>query len=131
MENEGQAIRKKWISVRVSDEEHAAILEKFKRTTFRRLSHYARQVLLQKPVTVKFRDASLDGFVEELILLRSALHSIAVNFNQVVRKLNSLKEVDALLPWMEIADRYQSELNSKVEIIQKLINEASRKWLQS
>lgn len=62
---------------------------RYKKTTFRCLSEYARNLLLGKPVTVLNRDKSMDDLLEELLLLRKELNAIGNNLNQAVRSINS------------------------------------------
>ena len=73
--------RTQWLHLRLKPEVYSKIQEKFKKTTCRELSEYARKVLLDKPVTTTYRNRSLDDFMEEMIRLRMDLNAIANNFN--------------------------------------------------
>jgi hypothetical protein len=53
------------------------------------MSEYIRSVLLEKPITVNYRDKSMDEMLEELSLLRKELNAIGNNLNQAVRQINS------------------------------------------
>lgn len=62
---------------------------KYKKTTSRCLSEYARALLLGKPVTLLNRDRSMDEILEQLLLLRRELNAVGNNLNQAVRQINS------------------------------------------
>ena len=64
----------------------------FSKTTCRKLSEYARNVLLQKPVIIKFRNQSADDFLDEMILLKNELNAIGNNYNQSVKRLHTLEK---------------------------------------
>ena len=49
----------KWLHIRLKEDEYNQIHKKFKNSTCRKLSEYARRVLLDKPITVNQRNQSL------------------------------------------------------------------------
>ena len=84
--------RKCWISFRVKAEEYDKIHKLFRATTHRKLSEYARKVLMNKPVTVKYRNGLIDEFLTDIIPLKNQLNAIGKNLNQVVRKLHAVDQ---------------------------------------
>ena len=80
----------KRIYVRLKENDFTVLHKRLAATTCRKLSEYARLVLLNKPVTIKQRDQSLDDFMTEMIRLRSELSALGNNFNQSVKKLHTL-----------------------------------------
>lgn len=84
----------RWLHVRLSEDEYAQVQKAFKKTTCRKLSQYTRNKLLDKHLTTYYRNKSLDDFMAEMILLRNDLNAVGNNFNQAVRKLNSMKVTD-------------------------------------
>ena len=82
--------RYKWLHIRLKEDEHTRINNKFSKSTCRKLSEYARRVLLDKVVTVNQRNQSLDDFMTEMIKLRNELNSIGNSFNETVKKLHTL-----------------------------------------
>ena len=84
--------RKYWISFRVKPEEYDKIHKLFRATTHRKLSEYARKVLMNKPVTVKYRNGLIDEFLTDIIPLKNQLNAIGKNLNQVVRKLHAVDQ---------------------------------------
>ena len=79
--------RYKWLHIRLKQDEHTKINNKFSKSTCRKLSEYARRVLLDKVITVNQRNQSLDDFMAEMIKLRIELNAIGKNFNQSVKKI--------------------------------------------
>lgn len=123
--------RTKWLHLRLSPDEYAKVHRSFKRTTSRKLSEYARKVLLSKPVTVNHRNASLDELMTELIRLRNELTAAGNNFNQAVKKLNSLSQISQFRDWLVAYDSDKQKLLDQIEKIKNHIAETSKKWLQS
>lgn len=123
--------RTKWLHLRLSPDEYAQVNRRFKRTTARKLSEYARKVLLSKPVTVNHRNASLDELMTELIRLRNELTATGNNFNQAVKKLNSLSQISQFQDWLIAYDSDKKKLLDQIEEIKNHISETSKKWLQS
>ena len=99
--NENNTNKKKgWISFRVKSEEYDKIHQHLKNTTHRKLSEYARKVLLNKPVTIKYRNESANEIMTAMIQLKNELNSIGNNFNQAVKKLHTLNQVSEFRIWL-------------------------------
>ena len=123
--------RTKWLHIRLKPNEHQKIEKKFQKTTCRKLSEYARKMLLNKPLTINYRNQSLDEFMAEIIRLRTELHAIGNNFNQTVKKLHTLQQISEFKDWIINNELQQKILLNKVEEIKKHIQKISEKWLQS
>lgn len=120
----------KWLHIRLKEEDYKNINSKFSKSTCRKLSEYARRVLLDKVVTVNQRNQSLDDFMTEMIKLRNELNAIGNNFNQSVKKLHTLSQLPEFKSWLLINENNQKILLEKVEEIKSKINQISDKWLQ-
>ena len=123
--------REKWLHLRLNADEYRQLQTNFKRTTCRKISEYARKILLSKPVTVNHRNASLDELMTELIRLRSELSAAGNNFNQAVKKLNSLSRIEEFQSWLIGYESDKRKLLDHIEEIKNHIAETSKKWLQS
>jgi hypothetical protein len=88
--SEKNANRSKRIHFRLTEQEFEKIQSHFVRSTCRKLSEYTRLVLLNKPVRINQRNQSLDDFMAEMIALRNELSAIGNNYNQTVKRLHSL-----------------------------------------
>lgn len=111
-------VRKKMVVIRVNDTEFEKVEKLRKRTTARSLSEYARNLLLAKPVIVKFRNRSTDDFLHEMLDLKRQLNGIGNNFNQVVHKLHLLDRIPEFRDWVRQYDGLQKLLVNKVEDIE-------------
>ena len=99
-------------------------------TTKRKLSEYLRYVLLEKPVTVYTRNQSLDEFMTELKLLRNELSAIGNNYNQTVKKLNSLRHISEVKFWAIMNEKNKQDFMEKISEIHFQIAQFSDRWLQ-
>ena len=79
--------RTRKFTVRFTETEYTTLERKFRTTTSSQMSQYIRNAVLSRPLVIKYRNESLDQFMEELIQLKQELNAIGNNFNQAVKKL--------------------------------------------
>ena len=120
----------KWLHLRLSEDEESQLKKSFSKSTCRKLSDYARKVLLGKPIISTYRNRSLDDFMAEATRLRLELKAIGNNYNQVVRKLNSMDNSEEVKRWAAIYEQGSFELLKRIEIIEKHISKLADQWLQ-
>lgn len=118
------------ITLRMTPQEYREIENRFKKSTCRKLSEYARNLLFNKPITTHYRNQSLDDFMEEMILLRNELSAIGNNVNQVVKKLNTVQETPEFRDLLMYYERQKRVYFQKVDDIQNHIHKITNKWLQ-
>jgi hypothetical protein len=123
--------RTKWLHLRLKPDEYQKIFKKFSKSTCRKLSEYARKNLLDEPLTMNYRNQSLDEFMSEIILLRRELNALGNNFNQAVKKLHTLQQIPEFKNWIISSELEKKILLNKVEEIKNHIQKISEKWLQS
>ena len=121
---------KEWISFRVKTEEYDNIYKQFQQTTCRKLSEYARKVLLKKPVVFKYRNQSADDFLAEMILLKNELSAIGNNFNQAVKRLHTLDHYSQMRSWLLLYDFTHRSFLNKTDEIKERLNQIYELWLQ-
>jgi predicted metalloprotease with PDZ domain len=129
--NEEKINRTKLLQVRLTPKESEKINNKFSNSTSRNLSDFVRKILLDKPITFKIRNQSLDEFMKEMVALRSELSAIGNNYNQVVKRLHSLQQIDEIKKWLLHNESTKQILLNKIEEIKLKINSISDQWLQS
>ncbi|OJV50961.1 MAG: hypothetical protein BGO31_10870 [Bacteroidetes bacterium 43-16] len=122
--------RLKWLTVRVSEPEYAAIQKQFKQTTERKLSVYVRKILLGKPMIAEVRDASLQEIIFVLIRMQKDLNGIANNYNQMVHKLHISDTKAELKAWINLYEKEKKILNLHIETISEYVKKTSQKWLR-
>lgn len=127
--SENRSKAKSWISFRVKPKEYDTIHGHFSKTTCRKLSEYARNVLLQKPVVIKFRNQSADDFLGEMILLKNELNAIGNNYNQSVKRLHSMEKIPEVKTWLQNEQIFRESFNNKTEQISERMDKIYRLWL--
>lgn len=129
--NTQKTIKNKWLTVRMSEQEYSQLGRLWKKTTFGQMSEYVRSVILQKPVHIKYRNASADAFLSEIIILRNEFKAVGVNFNQVVHKLHTLEHIPEFRSWMALNERHKEQLFIKMKEIQDRVNAIYQLWLSN
>lgn len=114
---------KKWISIRVKPDEYNVIYKLYKATSCNKLSQYVRKVLLQKPVTILYKDESTREILSALNQLSRELSAVGNNFNQTVHKLHTLDHIPEIKMWAELTESGRQNLLKKIEDIRVSINQ--------
>ncbi|QES89663.1 plasmid mobilization protein [Rhizosphaericola mali] len=130
MESHKQENRNLWLHVRLTISEMNQVRDAIASSTERKISTYARKLILGQPVILKVRNASTDAFIQELNTLKRELSAIGSNFNQVVKNINTFKDSPEGKIWFPLALENQKRLIEKTGVIQKQIQQFARQWLQ-
>jgi len=130
MEEGKKERREQWLHLRLTDQEKIQIHKAFLRTTQRRISDYARNILLGKPMIANYRNASMDEMMVELIALRKDLNGLANNFNQTVHKLHTLDHGSSLEGLLTHYEKQRKVLFEKVENMRLMMNKIGKEWLR-
>ena len=128
MKKQQTPIRKKWLTIRLTEEEYTQLEKLAAQTLSPTLSDYGRRVLLQKPVSIRYRNQSLDDFLADMLQLRKDLNSIGGNFNQAVHRLHTLHIVPEIQHWILINEQDKTQLFRLIETISNKINDAYTQW---
>lgn len=126
----GKNIRDKWLTVRLNPEEYDQLQRLFKNTTCRQMSDYVRRVILGRPVNVKYRNASVDDFLTDMLTMKKELNALGNNFNQTVHKLHTLDHVPDIRQWAIRNEQEKVILFEKIDTILKRVNELYKLWCQ-
>ena len=130
MKKHENEVRKIFIKIRMNDDELKQVKKKQQQTTERSLSEYMRNVSMQKPLTVKYRNRSADDVLKQMLELKKELNGIGNNFNQVVHKLHILDKIPEFRLWVNHYDGLHQSLVSKVEEIKLKMSLLYEQWLQ-
>ncbi|ALM50817.1 hypothetical protein AMR72_15225 [Flavobacterium psychrophilum] len=130
-EPDSKPSRSHWLHLRLHAEEHEKLVRKWKASTYRKLSEYARQKLFDKPVAIIQRNTTLDMGLEALASVREELKAIGNNLNQLTRQINANPPDADSRHWQASFLSVRSELAVKLEDIHTLITQLSVSWLQS
>lgn len=118
-----------WISFRVKPAEYEKIHVFFSRSTYRKLSEYARNVLLQKPVIFQTKSESADQFLQEMLLLKKELNAIGNNYNQAVKKLHTLNHIEEVKWWLNRHESLHENFLLLSDTIFQKLDQIHRQWL--
>ena len=118
------------VSIRLKETEFNKLEAEFKKTTCRKFSEYLRNIMLTKPVTIRYRNASADAFLTEMIGLKKELSALGNNFNQMVKRLHTLSDSQELKTWLLFNESSKQILLQKVEDILKKVNQIYEQWSQ-
>lgn len=122
--------RTRIIGLRLTPEEYVKIERKWKASSCRKLSDYARRKLFDKPMVSTYRNQSVDDFMAEMVLLRAELNHIGNNFNQAVKRLNTLNQIAEFKSWLIAYEVEKKTLFNKVDEIKKHVQKVAESWLQ-
>jgi hypothetical protein len=122
--------RIQWKNLRFTPEEYQLLETGFKKTPFGKLSEYMRSLLLDKPVTVNYRDKAMDDVLEEMILLRQELNAIGNNLNQAMRNINSAHGNADTRLWMNLLSMINTKLEPSINQIKDRMNQYADIWSQ-
>lgn len=130
MKQQEKEVRKKMLVVRMNDNEFEQVEKLRKKSTERNLSSYLREVVLQKPGLINYRNQSADDFLKDMLGLKKELNAIGNNFNQAVHKLHILDKIPEFRVWVNHYDGLHQSLVNKVEEIKLRMNQLYEEWLQ-
>ena len=118
------------ITLRFKPQEFENLNRFYKATTDKKLSQYARKVLLKKPVTLNHRNQSADEILAELIQIKYELNTLGSNYNQVVKKLHTLENLTEIKTWLLLNEPARQRFMTKVEQIKERMNQLYEIWSQ-
>ena len=95
MKQKEKGVYTKRITIRLKEAEFNQLETHFKKTTCRKFSDYLRRLMLAKPITILYRNASADG-------LKNELSAIGNNFNQMVKRLHTFDHSSEVKTWAAI-----------------------------
>ena len=122
--------RNKWFKIRVTEDELRKIKAFSKSAVGKGTSHYARNLLLQKPVIVKYRNKSADDILSAMIRLKNELNAIGNNFNQTVHKLHTLDKIPEIKSWLLQGEMILQSFMKKTEEIRMKMIQIHEQWSQ-
>lgn len=122
--------RKKWLHIRLTDLEYEKLFKGFSSSTKRKFSDYARDLLLDKPITVYTRDQTLEKGVQVLGELKRELSAIGNNFNQAVKRIHIEAGRGSISSTAKDAEKFYGQFVDKTDTINNKIQQIFRSWLQ-
>jgi hypothetical protein len=131
MKKENSEVRKKRVMTRMNEAECHILETLYKKSTCRQLSEYIRNVLLQKPVTIKYRNKSLDEILSAFIKMKKELNAVGNNFNQAVHKLHMLDRIPEFRTWISSNENLWQTLEKTLTGIKERMDEIYQQCSQN
>ena len=130
MKKEQGTVRNKIVTLRMNAGEYKSLNQNRKKTTEKTNSNYLRKLALQKPVTVIYRNQSIDEFLLEVIGIKKELNAIGHNLNQAVHKLHTLDRIPEFRHWVEKYEATRQQLTKQTETLLLHVYKTCEKWSQ-
>lgn len=130
MKKKEREVRRRMVVVRLNEREWERLQYFQKMTTEATVSNYLRKVALSKPVLVKYRNATADDFLRDMLELKRELSALGNNFNQAVKKLHVLDKIPEFRSWLTVYEHSRQAFLQKVEQIHQRITRLYELWLQ-
>ena len=122
--------RTRIIGLRLTSDEYRKIEKKWNASTCRKLSEYIRRSLFEKPIVTTYRNRSQDDLMTELTKLRNELNAVGNNFNQAVKKLHTLSQIQEFKSWLIAYEVEKKILQNKLDEVRNNIKKMLEIWLQ-
>jgi hypothetical protein len=129
MEKVKKELRKHFVKTRMNNTELKQLCLLHKKSADKDLSNYIRKVLLQKPVSITYRNQSADDFLNQMLELKKELKAIGNNFNQAVHKLHLLEKIPEFRQWILQYEGLHQSFIGKTDQINDKVNELYERWL--
>ena len=117
------------VEARVTEDKYRGLTALLTKSRHRTMSELVRDILYNRKVILETYDASLDKVMERLSAIRSELHAIGININQITHYFHMVKAPEGkLFNALEIVKLYQ-QTDLKVTELFSVIAKLSEPWL--
>ena len=118
------------IETRIDEIKYKELQGLLQQSRYRNMSELLRDIVYNKQIRVVTYDKGLDMVMQQLSTIRSELHAIGININQVTKFFNSVSNVSIkTYHALNIAGQYKN-VGDKTDTLFQLISKLSEKWLQ-
>lgn len=129
MKTETEKNEAKTVRITLAKEQYEKVHQDFAQTTCRSLNAYLVKAILEGPVTILYRNQSLDDFMGEIMELRKQLEQANENMERAVgHTMGSSLGFGAMNGWMFFRMEKQF-LIEKVNLIEEQIQKIAAQWL--
>lgn len=122
--------RNKWLHLRLTEAEYKLLHTRFSGTTERKISTYARNILLGRPMIKGVRNLSAEALIQPFAQLLKDLNGLANNYNQAVHTLHVLQRQSEYKNWLVSYEMDRRKLLKDVADIRDFIHKNAASWLQ-
>ena len=112
-------------------EEYAKIELQYKASTCRNKSEYIRNLIYNRPITILYRNQSLDNLIEEMVILNNEINAIKNDLPKTLEILHIHKDSPEFKKLLQDVELSIESLYKKIDEIKNQIEKITDKWLQS
>jgi hypothetical protein len=117
------------IRVRVNDAVYERLTKLQKQTDCRSICEMARKILSGERINVFHREASLNGPMEELALIRKELKAIGININQQTHHFHLSENSNERAFYSSKTATLYKGVDNKVDQLLLIVTKLAEKWL--
>lgn len=117
------------IRVRVNDAVYELLTKLQKQTDCRSICEMTRKILSGERIKVFHRDASLNGPMEELALIRKELKAIGININQQTHHFHISENANERAFYVSKTATLYKDVDKKVDQLLLIVSKLAEKWL--
>jgi len=125
-----EKLLKHTLTIRLGDATLRRLEKLLEQSSSRSIGEVARKILAGERINLFLRDASMDGPMEELALIRKELKSIGVNINQQTRYFNAVKSAAEKQFHSQKTLEQLLKADAKMERLFAIISKLAERWLQ-
>jgi hypothetical protein len=112
-------------------EEYAKIELQYKASTCRNKSEYIRNLIYNRPITILYRNQSLDNLIEEMVILNNEINAIKNDLSKTLEILHIHKDSLEFKKSLQDVELSMGSLYKKIDEVKNQIEKITDKWLQS
>jgi hypothetical protein len=118
------------IRTRVDDKVYQRIESLMAKSNCHSIAEVVRRIVSNEKIVLLHRDMALQHHVHQLAGIRSELHSIGVNINQITHAFHSTdSRHEKLFHALKVGEEY-AKVGQKVDTLIEMVDELGKKWLQ-
>jgi len=118
------------INTRVTDKVFNRLEGLMAKSNCQSMAELVRRIVSKEKIVVLHRDMALQEHVHQLAGIRSELHAMGVNINQITHSFHSSNNRhEKMFHALKVGEEY-SKVGEKVEILIEMVDRLGRKWLQ-
>lgn len=118
------------ISIRVSEKLYKKLLGLKEKSDWRSICELSRRILSNERIVLFNIDASMNGPMEELALIRKEVKSIGVNINQQTHHFHISQSASERAYYVMQTEQSYQKVDMQVAHLLQIVNKLSLKWLQ-
>jgi len=118
------------IETRIDEKKFRELRKLIENSDYKNMSELLRDIVYYKNIRIVTYDKSIDMLMDKLSSIRTELHAIGININQITKWFNTeQKPAGKVYHSLQAASIYQN-VDKKVDELLSLIEKNGKQWLQ-